>query len=123
MGDTFIYLQEKVDTADGRTWFKVEYGSSSIGYISYTVSNLTNDTPKFVRLLEDDAKFRSSPSINAEIISTGNKNEYFFYSDNERIVTTDGRIWLKIDNYPEKEVYISQKVAIMSHLANEEIYY
>lgn len=112
MGDMYIYLQKKVDTADGRTWFKVEYGSGSIGYISSAISNLTNETPSYVRLTEENVKVRSAPSINSDILWSGYKDEVFEYSD-ERILSSDGRIWLKV-NFSTKTAYISQKVSIMT---------
>lgn len=112
MGDMFTYLQEKVNTADGRTWYKVEYSSGLVGYISHAVSNLTNETPKYVRLMEDNTKIRISPSLEADIITTGNRDQVFDYND-EQTHAADGRIWLRID-YADKYGYISQKVGTMT---------
>lgn len=112
MGDMFTYLQKKFDTADGRTWYKVEYSSGLVGYISHAVSNLTNEIPRYVRLMEDDTKIRSAQSLEADIISTGYKDQLLEYS-NDRTYTSDGRIWLRV-NYANEYGYVSQKVATIT---------
>lgn len=112
MGDMFTYLQEKVNTADGRTWYKVEYSSGLIGYISHAVSNLTNETPKYVRIMEDGTKIRSYPSLDADIIDTRDKGSIFDYS-NDQTYAADGRVWLRVD-YGNEYAYISQKVGTMT---------
>ncbi|MER2192449.1 MAG: SH3 domain-containing protein [Solibacillus sp.] len=112
-GDVFVYLQEKVNTSDGRTWYKVEYGSGSVGYISRAVSNLTNEFPSYVRLIENGTNIRSEPSINAPVIHTGQKNDTFYFSA-DKTYTQDGRTWLHIWLPNDQYGYVSQKVATMT---------
>lgn len=113
LGDVFIYLQEKVNTADGRTWYKVEYGSGSVGYISRAVANLTNEMPSYVRLIENGTNIRSEPNINSTVIYTGSKNEVLYYSY-DKTYTKDGRTWLHVYLGGETYGYVSQKVATMT---------
>lgn len=112
-GDTFIYLQEKVNTPDGRTWYKVEFGSGSIGYVSRAVATLTNETPPYVRLTEAGTNIRSTPSINASVIYVGNKNDTFYYSY-DQTYTKDGRTWLHVWLPNGEYGYVSQKVATLT---------
>lgn len=112
-GDVFIYLQEKVNTSDGRTWYKVEYASGSIGYISRAVTNLTNETPSYVRLIENGTNIRSEPSINAPVIYKGQLNDTFYYSY-DKTYTQDGRTWLHVWLPNGQYGYVSQKVATMT---------
>lgn len=112
-GDVFVYLQEKVNTSDGRTWYKVEYGSGSVGYISRAVSNLINEFPSYVRLIENGTNIRSEPSINAPVIHTGQKNDTFYFSA-DKTYTQDGRTWLHVWLPNDEYGYVSQKVATMT---------
>lgn len=113
LGDVFVYLQEKVNTPDGRTWYKVEYSSGYIGYISRAVSNLTNEIPSYVRLTENGTNIRSAPSLDATILYTGQKNDTFYFS-NDKTYTKDGRTWLHIWLPNGQYGYVSQKVATMT---------
>lgn len=113
MGDMFTYLQKKVNTADGRTWYKVEYSSGLVGYISHAVSNLTNEIPPYVRLMEDDTKIRSAPSLEADSINEGNFKDQIVDYSNDRTYASDGRIWLRV-KYASEYGYVSQKVATMT---------
>lgn len=112
-GDVFVYLQEKYNTSDGRTWYKVEYGSGSIGYVSRAVANLTNEMPSYVRLTENGTNIRSAPSIDASILYNGQKNDTFYYSY-DKTYTKDGRTWLHIWLPNGEYGYVSQKVATMT---------
>lgn len=113
LGDVFVYLQEKVNTSDGRTWYKVEYGSGSIGYISRAVSNLTNEMPAYVRLIDNGTNIRSAPSLDSAVLYTGQKNDTFYFSY-DKTYTKDGRTWLHVWLPNGEYGYVSQKVATMT---------
>lgn len=112
-GDVFVYLQEKVNTSDGRTWYKVEYSSGLVGYISRAVSTLTNEIPSYVRLIENGTNIRSEPSINAPVLYKGEINDTFYYSY-DKTYTQDGRTWLHVWLPNGQYGYVSQKVATMT---------
>lgn len=102
-----------MNTADGRTWYKVEYSSGLVGYISHAVSTLTNEVPSYVRLIENGTNIRSEASINAPVIYTGQKNDTFYYSY-DKTYTQDGRTWLHVWLPNGQYGYVSQKVATMT---------
>lgn len=103
LGETFVYLEEKVNTSDGRTWYKVRYNSDSYGYISKAVSALTNDAYVYhdyastIVVTAKTANIRLAPSIDSDIIvkniSKGSTFTYTGYYVN----TPDGRTWYEVE--------------------------
>ena len=112
-GDVFEYLHEKVQTSDNRTWLKVRYGSSNIGYISQKVGNVTSSAPGYVRLLENGTNIRIDTSTTSSIVATGNAGDTIAYTGYS-YPKNDGRIWLEVIFDDGNVGYVSQKVATLT---------
>lgn len=112
-GDVFEYLHEKVQTSDNRTWLKVRYGSSGIGYISQKVGNVSASAPGYVRLLENGTNIRTDTSTTSSIVATGNAGDTIAYTGYS-YPKNDGRIWLEVVFDDGTVGYVSQKVATLT---------
>lgn len=66
-----------------------------------------------VELLENDTKIRRSPSIDAEIIYTGQKGEVLVYMGQAYETHADGRLWYEVSSMAGGG-YVSSKVAKIS---------
>lgn len=116
-GDVFEYLHEKVQTSDNRTWLKVRYGSSGIGYISQKVGNVSSSTPGYVRLLENGTNIRMDTSTTSTIVATGNAGDTIAYTGYS-YPKNDGRIWLEVVFDDGTVGYVSQKVASLTTIGS-----
>lgn len=98
----FEYLKERVKTSDGRTWYKVDYGSGT-GYISSAVAELTmfGDPPQMpgleaVKITEAQGNVREEPYLNSAIVYTGKKGERL-EATSAIFDMPDGRTWYQVE--------------------------
>lgn len=110
----FEYLKERVKTSDGRTWYKVDYGSGT-GYVSSAVAELTmfGDPPQTpgleaVKITEAQGNVREEPYLNSPVIYTGKKGERL-EATSATFDMPDGRTWYSVI-VNGKTGYISNRV-------------
>lgn len=117
LNDTFSYLNEKVKTPDGRTWYKVET-TNGVGYMSSVVGTLsTGNINKIVNVgsstltvRADEGNVRAEPSVNSKVIASVKGGEKLQYVG-ESLNASDGRLWHKV-TINGNTGYISSLVAV-----------
>lgn len=133
----FEYLKERVKTSDGRTWYKVDYGSGT-GYVSSAVAELTmfGDPPQVpgleaVKITEAQGNVREEPYLNSAVIYTGKKGERL-EATSATFDMPDGRTWYMvkvngkygyISNRVIEEVYSSEWTDVQEALSGGEVFY
>ena len=138
-GKTIMYLKERINSNDGSVWYKVSLDDGSIGYIDDQSASLTEteavvssqsaqnnnasnqgQTSKkttttllsgdYIEITSDTANVRIDPNIDAKVLYTANKGEYFIFTGTA-VNTTDGRTWYEVMfGYNFTEGYISSLV-------------
>lgn len=121
--DTFTYLNEKVKTSDGRTWYKVSY-AGGVGYMSSAVGTLINENAytsnnggNTIIITQSEGNVRSEPSLNGKVVYTAKKGEELYYTG-EAVNASDGRVWYKVVTNG-KTGFVSKRVGALS----EDYYY
>lgn len=133
----YEYLREKVKTADGRTWYKVDYGSGT-GYISSAVAELTifGDAPlmpglEAVVISEANGNVRIEPYINSDVMYTAKKGTRL-EATGAFFESADGRTWYSvhvngkvgyISDRVVSEVYDEESFAYEDRAAQQDVFY